>query len=412
MVRSSGKTKKSLYLKRILFSLFAGSFLLSGCAKPGALATSDASNNSSNQQQSSDVTGTQKLVLSKAMTLRYPAGGVLENAVTLPIGTQIEFPMNYQIITDLKARQSDGSLVWSSTGFLSPLQIVALPKGSSVLTPIQIDQLNNQSLFLDASIAASIQGVTGYFAPITPVAPGSGFLADYQESGKPKFVYTKSAAKRFGTHMNKGVDPSTQSAAAREKWQKIYNEIKSAGDRTVATAKSYLMMDQTVATQWSKDYESSRLISPLGAWSVAVNGTAVRHGFANTPCAEFMSEILREAYQRAGYAITDDFSVAKGNEIIWSITAAVVNFSAALDKAGWIPWDTTMYRPPVGAFLMNGAGETPGHTYLAAGEDGRFIVDNGSPQGRDLRGTSKSIIEMMYQTGLFFLPPGINPDRW
>ena len=396
----------------ILSTLAMTAIFLLGCAKNNGLATTSSGSGQNQQQQSVDGNGTQKLVLSKAMPLRYPAGGVLENAVTLPVGTQIEFPMSYQIVTDLKARQADGSLVWSSTGFLSPLHIVSLPKGSTLLTPAQIEALNNQSLFLDASIAASIQGTTGNFAALSPVAAGAGFLADYQESGKPKFVYTKSATKRFGTNMNKAVNPSTQSQAAREKWTTIYNELRNAADRTVQTPKSYLMMDQTVATQWSKDYESSRVISPLGAWSIAVNGTAVRHGFANTPCAEFMSEILREAYQRAGYAITDDFSAAKGNEIIWSSTAAVVNFSAALNKAGWVPWDTTLYKPPVGAFLMNGAGETPGHTYIAAGEDGRFIVDNGSPQGRDLRGTSKSIIEMMYQTGVFFLPPGINPDPW
>ena len=61
---------------------------------------------------------------------------------------------------------------------------------------------------------------------------------------------------------------------------------------------------------------------------------------------------------------------------------------------------------------MNGAGNTPGHTYLAAGDDGQIIMDNGSPHGRDLRKTTQKIIELMYQTGVFFLPPGIQPDPW
>ncbi len=98
--------------------------------------------------------------------------------------------------------------------------------------------------------------------------------------------------------------------------------------------------------------------------------------------------------------------------MIWSNTAAVVNFSMALYKAGWVPWDSTMYRPITGAFLMNGSGLTPGHTYISGGDDGMIIVDNGAPQGRDLRKTTDSTISMMFETGVFFLPPGINPPVW
>ena len=58
-----------------------------------------------------------------------------------------------------------------------------------------------------------------------------------------------------------------------------------------------------------------------------------------------------------------------------------------LAGAGWIPWDMADYRPPIGAIMMHGAGTTPGHTYISAGDDGRLIVDNGAPQGRDLRAT-------------------------
>jgi hypothetical protein len=65
-----------------------------------------------------------------------------------------------------------------------------------------------------------------------------------------------------------------------------------------------------------------------------------------------------------------------------------------------------------GAVLMNGSGVSPGHTYISANDDGTIIVDNGAPQGRDLKKTSASIIGMMFQTGVFFLPPGINPSLW
>ena len=173
-----------------------------------------------------------------------------------------------------------------------------------------------------------------------------------------------------------------------------------------------MIMDISAATQASINFEKTGAILPTGAWTIATQGTAVRHGFANVPCAETQSEILRQAYTRAGYQVTDDFNTAKGNQLIWSNTAAVVNFSKALYTAGWIPWDSTIYKPMTGSFLMNGSGLSPGHTYISAGDDGRIIVDNGAPQGRDLRKTSQSTIDMQYQTGVFFLPPGIIPAKW
>lgn len=252
----------------------------------------------------------------------------------------------------------------------------------------------------------------GSFAAVSAGTPGEGFLKYYAASGKPKFKYTSSVTKRFGARLNKGVDAKTLSAAENEKWQAIYQELVIAVNRKTETPKFYLMMDKTKATQASIDFEKTGVISPQGAWTIATQATAVRHGFSNVPCAEFQSELLRQAYQRAGYRVTDDFNSAKGNTLIWSSTAAVVNFSMALYKAGWVPWDSTLYRPPVGAFLMNGSGLTPGHTYISGGDDGMIIVDNGAPQGRDLRKTTEKTISIMYQTGVFFLPPGINPPVW
>jgi hypothetical protein len=218
--------------------------------------------------------------------------------------------------------------------------------------------------------------------------------------------------KRFAGKLNQGVDPRNLSAADLQKSQRIYAELKKVADRRVPTSKSYLMVDAVTAKKASLDYESSFVVPKNGAWSIAVGQTSVRHGFSNVPCAEFQSEIVREAYQRAGYRVSDDFNSSKGNTLIWSSTAAVVNFSMALYKGGWIPWDTTKYKPMTGSILMNGSGNSPGHTYISASDDGLFIVDNGAPQGRDLRKTSQSIIDMMFQTGVFFLPPGINPPLW
>jgi hypothetical protein len=49
---------------------------------------------------------------------------------------------------------------------------------------------------------------------------------------------------------------------------------------------------------------------------------------------------------------------------------------------------------------------------MSAGDDGRTIIDNGSPQGRDLRKTIAKTMNSMFQSGLFFLPPGVNPKAW
>ncbi len=356
----------------------------------------------------------QKLILNQAMVLRYEKAGVLESKVELPAGTQIEIPKNYEI-KHLDFRNSSGGVERSSTGFVFPVKVLSVAADFAKQFPeSKISEINKTSggLFLFASIVGNLEGLEGSFAAIKGSTPGAGFLNQYSSSGKPKFNYTNAVKKRFGAGLNKGVDPNSLTADRRNKWQSIYAELVKAVDRTKETPKSYLMMDTTLAKQKSIDFEKSGVISTSGAWTIATLGTAVRHGFANVPCAEFQSELLRQAYQRAGYRITDDFSASKGNQLIWSNTAAVVNFSMALYKAGWIAWDATMYRPIVGAFLMNGSGLTPGHTYISAGDDGMIIVDNGAPQGRDLRKTTEKTISIMFQTGVFFLPPGISPPTW
>jgi hypothetical protein len=255
-------------------------------------------------------------------------------------------------------------------------------------------------------------GMDGSFGALTAGSPGAGFSRYYHASGQPKFSYTDKITKRFPDHLNKGSDFAHMPTGDQVKWQKIYQEIVRIANRTVEVPKSLLVVDKKAALACSIGYEKTGSICATGAWTIAVQETAVRHGFASTPCAEFMSEVIREAYTRAGYRVTDDFSASRGNPLIWSSSAAVINLSAYLDKAGWIPWDSIKYRPIVGAVLMNGRGQTPGHTYMSAGNDGRFIIDNGAPQGRDLETTSEKNIGMMYQTGLFFLPPGINPPTW
>lgn len=355
----------------------------------------------------------QQMLLNQTMTVRYEVNSVLEAKAELPAGTQIAIPSNYQT-KNLDYRDSNGKVIRSSTGFIFPITVVSVPSSfASQFPKTKIDSINKTigGLFVFASIVGRIEGADGNFAKIVASSPGAGFLTNYGSSGKPKFSYTKSSTTRF-PKINQGVDPSTQSAADRQKWQSIYGELRKVADRTVETPRSYLMIDATSAKAASLAYESNGTVALNGAWSIAVGQTAVRHGFQNVPCAEFQSELVREAYQRAGYQVSDDFNTSKGNKLIWSSSAAVVNFSMALYKAGWIAWDGTKYKPKTGAILMNGSGLSPGHTYISASDDGMIIVDNGAPQGRDLRKTTQATIEMMFQTGVFFLPPGVNPSLW
>lgn len=351
------------------------------------------------------------LSVNQTTNIRKMVSGVLELAVELPVRSVIQIPNNPTIVNP-DFRNSDGSIDRSSTGFVGGIKIVSAPDG--VLTKAKIDSLNKTlgGLYVSASMATAVDGATGSYKAVVGATPGADFKGLFETSGKPKFTFTSSVTKRFGPRLNKPVNPSSLSANDLNKYKKIFAELQKFANRKVETPKAYLMIDKESATYYSKAYENSGIVASNGAWSIAVGVTAVRHGFDNVPCAEFMSETVREAYQRAGYAVSADFNAAKGNQLIWSRTNAVVNFSKSLYDAGWVPYEPSKFRPPVGALLMNASGNTPGHTYIAAGEDGRLIVDNGSPQGRDLRTTSKKILEMMYETGVFFLPPGITPQAW
>lgn len=357
---------------------------------------------------------TRKLILNQAMNARMNRSKILEFAAELPPATVVEVPLDYQSV-HLDYRKSDGTLERSSTGFITPIYIVSVPAPHNKDFPASRIRALNETpggLHLSGSIVGSLEGVTGSFAVVKGGSVGSGFLKHYTDSGKPKFSYTTKVTQRFAGKLNKGVHPERMSRSDRDKYQRVYAELVRAADRTKETPKAFLLIDRDKATKLSVDFERSGTVPQNGAWTIAVQATAERHGFPNVPCAEFMSEMIREAYQRAGYRVTDDFSPSRSNQLIWSRTAAVVNLSKALFDAGWIPWDSTKYKPLKGAVMMHGSGLSPGHTFMAAGDDGRIIIDNGAPQGRDLRKTSDSTIKTMFQNGVFFLPPGINPQPW
>ena len=298
-------------------------------------------------------------------------------------------------------------------------------------------------------IASVIDVEAGPFAgimpPIQEEASGDGrFVEYYEETGRPRpskmGSFIDRVSKRFSVSWNKRVEFEEINSrpyydfkltkGERLKWSKIYRELATFADRTRSFDLKYLHIGNPVraddlkeARDWSIRGEATYGTNhDRGAWDIAVIGTAERKGFGPTPCAEFASEVIRQAYVRAGYDFTLDFLPGLHTKLVVTFDKntwgpqSVRGLGDRLIKAGWIPWDPTRFRPPVGAIGMHGDATTPGHTYVMGGSDGRIIVDNGNPNGLDLRGTEKihktNFIPRQYAHSVFFLPPGIHPDPW
>lgn len=257
--------------------------------------------------------------------------------------------------------------------------------------------------------ASRLEG--GFFSTLNDTPPQAEYLELFDAFGQPLFSFSERLGKRFGAAMNREVPAREMSARDRRKSRQILRELARAVDRTRMTEKSFLLIDNEEACRASSRYEETGEIAPRGAWSVAIC-TASRHHFREVPMAEFLSELLRQAYRRAGYAVTEDFNEQRNNRLIWTHSASVEGLTNYLIRAGWIPWDSSLFRVPVGALVFHHTGLTPGHGYAAAGLDGRFIVDGFHAEGKDLSTFKGKTIRMMFMGGVFFLPPGIIPGKW
>lgn len=351
-----------------------------------------------------------EIVLPKAENVRKLVKGVLDVAVSLPKGSVLELPPNSTpVLYDY--RDGEGRPQRSTNGFFPNVRILFVP--NNVLSTDEITALNITAggLFLTATLQPNATP-DGEFAALPMSEPATDFLLSFEPAGRPLATFTRWTQPRFGSQFNRVINPDDLSEHERVKWAAIFDELIKAVDRTKTSPKSYLYIPQSEADQYSTAYEQTGYVNSIGAWTIAVKSSAVRHGFPNVPCAEFVSEVIKQAYKRAGYDVFEDFNDDKKNRLIWSETAAVVNLATALARAGWIPWDMSVYKPKTGAPMMHERATSPGHTYLSAGHDGRLIVDNGAPSGRDLRKTSDKILKLMYQGGVFFLPPGMIPEKW
>lgn len=398
--------------------LFATTALLiafaSGCARasltePGFDPSGDSGNSGQGAFEELAVQ------LETDLYLRTLRSGVLESVAILPEGTRIAIPADGQTVNH-PYRDESGKEGWSSTGFLPVARIVSVPASSQAqFPPERLRQLHALpgGLFISAVAAQGGDSPESSFPPIEGAIAQPDYLSFYAYDGKPKFQFTAALKKKFGGRLNKGRPMTSLPASEQTKWRRIMGELERAGDRTTASPRYLLMMNVEEGKRLAEEFEKTGKVPLEGAWTVAVQGTAVRHGFSNVPCAEFQSELIRQAYARAGYDHRADFNEKNKNVLSYKGGSALVaNLTLFLDRAGWTPWDGSVYVPPAGAIVMNGTGNSPGHAYMSGGDRGRIIVDNGMPQGRDLRITSKKIIDMMYINGVFFLPPGFIPEKW
>lgn len=350
---------------------------------------------------------TENIKIKDPENLRYLKDGILEFAVQLKTGDVIQVPTE-AVPQNYFYRDSNGKVKFSSNFFYGGIRILSAQK----LTAAQIQELNNIEGALYVSSLVIEDKTTGQIKPLPVGKIGDDYLEFYESSGRPRFSFSEGLKKRFGAQLNRAIQVSEIESQFFNRSIKVFAELQRMANRKLATPSSVLFVDSGLAKLWSIDFENKGLVPEEGAWSVAVKGTATRHGFADRPCAEFQSEILRQAFKVAGFDHRQDFNEESKNMLIWSQTAAVVNLSRALFRAGWIPWEAKYFKPMLGSIAMHELGTTPGHTYIVGGDDGQIIVDNGSPRGRDLRQTSHRILSIMYKTGLFFLPPGLIPEAW
>lgn len=363
-----------------------------------------------------------ELTLSSPTNLRFNQNQILEVASPVPTGARVSVD-TAATPAFLSYRDSSGNIKTSTNGFYPSVRLISVPSIEQPnFPPEKINQLNSKGLYLSS---VDVNSATENSAVIQPLPsspkPNAGYLKHFTGDGRRlSKTFQNKMRQRFGTQLNRAIPLSGMTPAERTKWLSIYVELLKAGDRTVPVERPLLFIstgdankNKQLAKQYSEEFEKTGLVQGEGGWTISVLGTAVRHGFPNAPCAEFMSELIRQAYARAGYKIADDF---KGKSyLVWHNTAAVVNLAQALFESGWIPWDPVDFKPMTGAIAMHAYATTPGHTYMIAGHNGRFIVDNGSPNGRDLYNSvngSKDWIAFMYDIGVFFLPPGVIPDPW
>ncbi len=349
------------------------------------------------------------------------ASGVLRKVKTLSAGTVVSLPEGgLPILMDFETGGRDTSGFYSQvkeSGTTLPSYCKSAPGFYiSALVPIHSGSEEIAPLALDATSNSTYQAV---YSETGQVRKSDDTIA--WGIGRNK--------KRFKAIWNKHYASGELSYEDLARGQAVLAELAIFADRTTPTESNLVYLQvgdsedsEAIARSLSLQTMNDYGFSPAyGAWDIAIYGTATRLGFAHAPCAEFVSEVVRQAYARAGYSHADDFKESIREQLIFTPwqnnifgPQSVRGLADRLAAAGWIPWDPSVYRPPVGSIAMALDAWTPGHTYLIGRNGGQFIVDNGNPRGLDLRQSPLALRKFrdMYGHGVFFLPPGITPTKW
>lgn len=125
--------------------------------------------------------------LEQDTNLWYEVKDVLHLRIEVPAGARISIPKNHEF-SIMKYRTANGKIENSTTGFISPVRIVSVPKDRENDFPVSKIKTWNETpggLFVTAAIIGRVGGVKGEFAPIEGAQPGTGFRRHFDVSGRP-----------------------------------------------------------------------------------------------------------------------------------------------------------------------------------------------------------------------------------
>ncbi len=377
------------------------------------------------------------LVLPSNTNVYVLQNGKLSKALILPKTAVISYSSKAKV-----QNFSIDETVTINKGFVGPVNITKLPKSYlDKLTPEQLSQILSLSgfIYISAEIMAD-RGSSGHYSAIalkdSEEILSKSWTKYFESNGRTKYPAKAMLKNRavFGHLIN--IPNDRLRADERTKFEKVFSEIAVAVNREVSTPKQYMILDPKQLAERVSALLKFGTVGKYGAHSVAVKGVAERY-FKKTPCAEFVSEVVRQAYLRAGYDYREDFNEDKKNPLKWLYSykdnrgntinrngSSVQGLTESFAIAGWIPWTADEFIPPVGAIMATQKATSPGHIYFVGGYNGFIIVDNGAPQGRDIRtqperylawsgkGANGKSNKGVWTNSVFFLPPGMTPKRW
>lgn len=199
-------------------------------------------------------------------------------------------------------------------------------------------------------------------------------------NGRPLFNFQDGLKKLFGEKLNN----QTQSLESMSK------------DQQLKALQLYYSLRRITHTQMGADVSS------------LLESTKIENGL-NADLI-LTTRIINQAYQYAKIDISEDFNNEKNNSYFPNQIDSTQKLVDSLILAGWAAWDASEFKSPIGAIILSGSDLS--HIYFSSSDDGMLVLNSSYPTGVDLRKLSKKVLEENYMKAVFFLPKGINPNRY